>query len=261
MGPLQEMLEQIDWSGHGDDWKTIIEDQDLTSADSGQRELIKLVDGRARYAERTIFSGLDFSVRDYQHTLISGPNGAGKSTLLGLVTGDHQDCYTNELYLFGNRRGSGESIWQIKKDMGIVSPALHREHYVPGNCLQIVASGFFDSIGLYRKPTQRQIDQARAWLGVIGLEAVQKTPFRRVGFAEQRLVLIARALIKLPKLLVLDEPTQGLDDANRARLLDFLEVIADRRVSTIVYVSHRRDEFRSFFLQHIDFEQLGSGHS
>ena len=256
MGPLEEMLEQIDWAGNGDDWKTILEDQGQGSAGSGQCELITLVDGHARYGERTIFSGLDFRVREGQHTLVTGPNGAGKSTLLGLVSGDHQDCYCNELYLFGNRRGSGESIWEIKKEMGIVSPALHREHYVPGSCLQIVASGFFDSIGLYRRPTQRQVEQARAWLGVVGLGELQKTPFRRVGFAEQRLVLIARALIKLPKLLILDEPTQGLDDANRKRLLDFLEVIADRRISTIVYVSHRRDEFRSFFRQHIDFEQL-----
>ncbi len=257
-GRLAEMLEQIERTGNGEEWKTILEDQDRTSAGSGHRELIKLVDGHARYGERLIFSGLDFRVRERQHTLVSGPNGAGKSTLLGLVTGDHQDCYTNELYLFGSRRGSGESIWEIKKEMGIVSPALHREHYVPGNCIQIVVSGFFDSIGLYRRPTQRQIEQARAWLGVVGLGALEKTPFRRVGFAEQRLVLIARALIKLPKLLILDEPTQGLDDANRSRLLDFLELIAERRISTIVYVSHRRDEFRSFFRQHIDFDRLGS---
>lgn len=257
-GRLADVVEQIERIGNGEEWKTIIEDQDQISAGSGHRELIKLVDGHARYGERTIFSGLDFSVRERQHTLVSGPNGAGKSTLLGLVTGDHQDCYTNELYLFGNRRGGGESIWEIKKEMGIVSPALHREHYVPGNCMQIVASGFFDSIGLYRRPTQRQIEQARAWLGVIGLGALQKTPFRRVGFAEQRLVLIARALIKMPKLLILDEPTQGLDDANRSRLLDFLEVIVDRRISTIVYVSHRRDEFRPFFRQHIEFDHLDS---
>ncbi len=190
-----------------------------------------------------------------QHTLVTGPNGAGKSTLLALVTGDHPDCYTNELYLFGSRRGSGESIWQIKKEMGIVSPALHREHYIPGNSLQIVVSGFFDSIGLYCRPTEPQRELARSWLRVIGLSGLEKTPFRNLGYGEQRLVLIARALIKTPKLLVLDEPTHGLDDANRANLLNFLELVVDRQISTIVYVSHRRDEFRDFFRQHISFDR------
>lgn len=140
--------------------------------------------------------------------------------------------------------------------MGIVSPALHREHYVPGNCLQIVVSGFFDSIGLYRKPSEQHRELANSWLQVIGLSSLATTPFRTLGYGEQRLVLIARALIKMPKLLVLDEPTHGLDDANRANLLDFLELVVEKKISTIVYVSHRRDEFRRFFKQHLRFDQL-----
>jgi len=253
-GARAEIIKQIDNRSHGDDWNQILGNCENREEDDGFAELVRLVNGQAGYGDRTIFSDFDFSVDRGQHTLISGPNGAGKSTLLGLVTGDHPDCYTNELYLFGKRRGSGESIWQIKKEMGIVSPALHREHYIPGNSLQIVVSGFFDSIGLYRRPTDQQKELARSWLGVIGLSALQKTPFRNLGYGEQRLVLIARALIKTPKLLVLDEPTHGLDDANRANLLDFLELVVDKRISTVVYVSHRRDEFRSFFRQHISFD-------
>ena len=254
-GRRAEIIEVIDSHVDGDDWGQILEVRENAAVDNDGEELIRLVDGQARYGERAIFSNFDFRVTSRQHTLISGPNGAGKSTLLGLITGDHPDCYTNELFLFGRRRGSGESIWQIKKDMGIVSPALHREHYIPGNSLQIVVSGFFDSIGLYRRPTDQQKDLARSWLGVIGLSALEKTPFRNLGYGEQRLLLIARALIKMPKLLILDEPTHGLDDTNRAHLLDFLELVVDKRISTIVYVSHRRDEFRSFFRQHISFDQ------
>jgi molybdate transport system ATP-binding protein len=255
-GSVGEVRGRIESKQNNGDWKLIIEDFQENNLGAGEVELIRLVDGHARYGERTIFSGFDFVVKQHQHTLISGPNGAGKSTLLGLVTGDHQDCYTNELYLFGNRRGSGESIWDIKKEMGIVSPALHREHYIPGNCLHIVVSGFFDSIGLYSKPTPYQLERAAAWLSVIGLASLQQKPFRTVSYGEQRLILIARALIKMPRLLVLDEPTHGIDDANRARLLDFLELIVERRISTIVYVSHRRDEFRDFFRQHVDFGRL-----
>jgi molybdate transport system ATP-binding protein len=140
--------------------------------------------------------------------------------------------------------------------MGIVSPALHREHYIPGNSLHIIVSGFFDSIGLYRRPSNQQWELARAWLGVLGLSALEKEPFRTLGYGEQRLLLIARALIKMPKILVLDEPTHGLDDANRAHLLDFLELVVDRQISTIIYVSHRRDEFRTFFRQHINLEPV-----
>lgn len=255
-GPKEELLVKIDASSNGNGWQEILQQRAESGEEATPSELIRLVNGQARYGKQTIFSGLDFTVNQHEHTLISGPNGAGKSTLLGLVTGDHPDCYTNELYLFGRRRGSGESIWQIKKEMGIVSPALHREHYVPGNSAQIVVSGFFDSIGLYRRPTERQRELARSWLEVIGLGALETTPFRSLGYGEQRLVLIARALIKIPKLLVLDEPTHGLDDANRAHLLDFLELVVDKRISTIIYVSHRRDEFRRFFRQHLEFDQL-----
>ncbi len=253
-GARDQILERIENKVNGADWKIILETGNRTAGE-GADELIRLVNGHARYGERTIFTGLDFSVKQGQHTLITGPNGAGKSTLLGLVTGDHPNCYTNELYLFGNRRGSGESIWQIKKEMGIVSPALHREHYVPGNCRQIVMSGFFDSIGLYSRCTIQQQELAGSWLSVIGLGDRQRTPFRSLSYGEQRLVLIARALIKMPQLLVLDEPTQGLDDANRANLLNFLELVVDKQISTIVYVSHRQDEYRSFFRQHIEFDR------
>ena len=254
-GMRAEMCAHIDDSNAGDDWGLILDNPGNNEKDGACEDLVRLVNGQARYGDRVIFSNFDFSVTRGQHTLISGPNGAGKSTLLGLITGDHPDCYTNELYLFGRRRGTGESIWQIKQEMGIVSPALHREHYIPGNALQIVVSGCFDSIGLYCRPAEHQWELARSWLGVIGLSGLQSKPFRSLGYGEQRLVLIARALIKMPKMLVLDEPSHGLDDANRSHLLDFLELVVEKRISTILYVSHRRDEFRQFFRQHIRFDR------
>ncbi len=228
---------------------------DLETAENGSQSaeiLVSLKNGQARYGKRVIFSGLDFVVEKGGHTLITGPNGAGKSTLLAIISGDHSDCYANDLHLFGIRRGSGESIWDLKKNMGIVSPDLHRNHYIPGNTLQIVISGFFDSIGLYRNYTQAQERQARQWLKRLGLEDLEKKPFRQLTFGEQRLILIARALIKMPKLLLLDEPTQGLDDVHRDNLLQFLERVAEAKLSTILYVSHRQDEYRDFFRQHLE---------
>lgn len=214
-------------------------------------ELVNLRDGFAHYGRHLLFEHLDLRIDTGCHTLVTGPNGSGKSTLLQLITGDNPKCYANDLRIFGIQRGSGESIWELKRDMGIVSPDLHRNYRAPGTTRQVVLSGLFDSIGLYRQPTGVQERRAMQWLEWIGLAGRAAQPFRRLGFAEQRLVLIARALIKLPRLLILDEPTQGLDGRNRAGLLDFLEQIAADRISTILYVSHRQDEYRPFFRQHI----------
>ncbi|MEE4239937.1 MAG: ATP-binding cassette domain-containing protein [Desulfopila sp.] len=214
--------------------------------------LVQLRDGFARYGNQLVFKDLQLTISSYQHTLITGPNGSGKSTLLQIISGDNQNCYGNTLEIFGKKRGSGESIWDLKKDMGIVSPDLHRNYYVPGSALQAVLSGLFDSIGIYRQVTEKQKAQAMQWLEMIGLGEKALLPFRRLSYGEQRLCLIARALIKMPRLLILDEPTQGLDQYNRSNLLDFLEKIALQKRSTIIYAGHRKDEYRPFFQLHID---------
>ena len=221
---------------------------------SEKNEIISLRNGFARFGELAVFEGLDLQIHDGSHTLVTGPNGCGKSTLLQIITGDNPKCYANDLRVFGRRRGSGESIWELKYQMGIVSPELHRNYRAPGTARQVVLSGLFDTIGLYRQVTALQEQQARHWLDWLNLTGKASFSFRRLSFAEQRLVLIARALIKFPRLLVLDEPTQGLDDGNRKKLLDLLDRIADRQICTILYVSHRQDEFRPFFQQHVRLE-------
>ncbi len=228
--------------------------ESATTRHSQKNELIYLKDGFASYGDKKLFSGLDLKIFTGDHTLITGPNGCGKSTLLDIITGDSPKCYANNLRIFGKKRGSGESIWEIKQNMGIISPALHREHRIPGSALQVVLSGLFDSIGLYSKVSSTEIKIATRWLAWLSLEEKSNIPFRRLTFAEQRLVLIGRALIKRPKLLILDEATQGLDDVHRNSLLDLLEDVADKKISTIIFVSHRKDEQRSFFGQHIQLD-------
>ena len=215
--------------------------------------LVTLRQGFARYGEVSVFSDLDLTINPGDHTLITGPNGCGKSTLLQLITGDHPLCYANDLTLFGRRRGSGESIWDLKRQMGIVSADLHRNHRVAGSALAIVLSGLFDSIGLYTRPSAAQQQLARRWLQRLGLGDRAERAFRQLSYGEQRLILLARALIKVPRLLILDEPTQGLDEANRVALLDFLSEIAKEELATILFVSHRPDEFRDFFSQQVRF--------
>ncbi|MCE9958737.1 ATP-binding cassette domain-containing protein, partial [Aeromonas rivipollensis] len=141
----------------------------------------------------------------------------GKSTLLALITGDHPQGYSNDLRLFGVRRGSGESIWEIKRHIGLVSPALHLDYRVHCSVQTVILSGFYDSIGLYTRPGDRQLALANQWLALLGLkdQGALPLPFHALSFGQQRLVLIARALVKHPPLLILDEPLQGLDPLNR----------------------------------------------
>ena len=213
--------------------------------------LVKLNKGKVHYNGVNVFENLDVCIKPLQHTLITGANGSGKSTLMQLITGDCTQCYSNDIHVLGYKRGSGESIWELKQHMGIVSAELHRQYRVNGDLLTVVLSGFYDSIGLYQQPEHHQIEIAQQWLAKIGLLAYQNSSFRSLSYGEQRLALIARALIKSPYLLILDEPTQGLDELNRHRILNFLEHLAEQKHSTMLLVSHRKDEFLPIFKQHI----------
>jgi len=218
--------------------------------------LVELVNGKVNYGETVIFKNLGLTVAQGHHTLLTGRNGSGKSTLLSLLTGDHPQCYGNTLTVLGLKRGSGESIWELKKQIGIVSPGLHRDHRVPGSALDIAVSGFFDSIGLYDEPTALQIAHGRRWLALVGMENKSEVPFKHLSYGEQRLVLVARALVKQPALLILDEPTQGLDDVNRHRVMFFLEHLSTQHRTTILMASHRQDEQLPLFHQHLDLDSF-----
>lgn len=212
--------------------------------------LVQLIGGHVSHGEQVVFEGLDFSVFAGQHTLIEGPNGAGKSTLLEMITGDHPQAYSNDLHLFGRRRGSGETVWDIKKNVGIVSSRLHRDYRVGGSVEEVLLSGLFDSIGVYQTPEPSDRARARAWLAWLDLGLAPGAAFRELSFGQQRLVLIARAAIKVPPLVVMDEPTSGLDPDNRLRALDLVESLCTQKKSTVLMVTHRPDE-RAFWQDHI----------
>ena len=208
---------------------------------------------RVQYGDTVQFEKFDWELKPGEHTIITGPNGAGKSTLLQLLSGDHPQCYSNDLRIFDFQRGTGESIWEIKKHIGIISAALHRDYRAPGNALTTVVSGFYDSIGLYHHATEAQRKLALQWLEVMGLRDQANTYFRQLSWGQQRLVLIARGLIKQPTLLILDEPTQGLDDINRHLVLAFIERLAALERTTLLFVSHRQDERLDLFKKRIHF--------
>jgi molybdate transport system ATP-binding protein len=217
--------------------------------------LVELARGCVRYGDQVVFENLDFTVRAGQHTLVEGPNGSGKTTLLEMVTGDHPQAYSNDLHLFGRRRGTGETVWDIKKNLGLVSSRLHRDYRVGGSLEEVVLSGLYDSIGVYLVPQPSHRARARAWLEWLQLGVPPDSSFRDLSFGQQRLVLVARAAIKVPPLVVLDEPTEGLDADNRLRVLELVASLCTQRKSTVLLVTHREDE-RAFWRERVGGEIL-----
>ncbi len=191
-----------------------------------------------RYGDKVILDTINWQVKKGECWSISGPNGAGKSTLLSLITADNPQAYANDIYLFGRKRGSGESIWDIKRNIGYVSPELHLYFEQGMNCFQVIASGLFDTIGLFRQLSAEQENITEEWLRLFSLQQYTYKPLQQLSLGQQRKVLLARALVKNPPLLVLDEPCQGLDGEQTRYFSQFVDHIYKSFGTTILYVSH-----------------------
>jgi molybdate transport system ATP-binding protein len=204
--------------------------------------LVEIRDASVRYTGNLVFEHLDWRIEAGQHWQLTGPNGSGKTCLLNLITGDHPQCYSNDIFVCGFQRGHGESIWDIKQYIGYVSSNLHWDYRVSISCKNVIISGFYDSIGLYVKATDLQNEIAEQWLQVLGFEDRRDQPFRQFSHGDQRLLLIARAMVKHPALLILDEPCFGLDDMSRQLVLALIERICAGTESTVIYVNHHAQD-------------------
>jgi molybdate transport system ATP-binding protein len=200
--------------------------------------LVKLTDLTIKYDEFVLIDKLNWTIEPNQHWQLSGPNGAGKTAVLSIITGDHPQCYNNDILVFGFQRGQGESIWQIKQFIGYVSTALQWEYRVQISLRNVIISGFYDSIGLYSKASDRQKSIADQWLALLGMSDRADQPFQKLSYGDQRLLLIARAMVKHPPLLILDEPCLGLDDINRQLVLALIEKICAGSETAVIYVNH-----------------------
>lgn len=198
-----------------------------------------------RYGERTILKELDWTVMCGEKWALSGENGAGKSTLLSLVCADNPQSYACDISLFGRKRGTGESIWEIKKHIGYVSPEMHRAYLKNLPTIDIVASGLHDSIGLYKRSHEEEIAKCAFWLDIFGILDLKDRNFLQLSSGEQRLVLLARAFVKDPELLILDEPLHGLDMRNRRLAKDVIETFCQRKDKTLIMVTHYQNELPS----------------
>lgn len=192
-----------------------------------------------QYGDKKILNNLTWTVAPHQHWWIKGPNGAGKSTLLSIITGDHPQAFANKVRLFGKQRGTGETIWDIKKNIGYVSSQLHMDYRVNCSALDVVLSGFFDSIGVYQQAPNALQLKAMEWLGRLNLAQSAKKPFKTLSWGQQRLLLITRAMVKHPPILILDEPLQGLDGINRKLVKQFIEQLVRNSQTQLLFVSHQ----------------------
>ena len=208
-------------------------------------EIIRCTGVTIRYGDRTILRGFDWTVHEGERWALTGENGSGKSTLLSLVCADNPQSYACDISLFGHRRGSGESIWDIKKHIGYVSPEMHRAYRKNIAALEIVASGLFDTVGMFMHLTDDQIDTCHFWMRVFGIEDLAERPYLRLSSGEQRLCLLARAFVKDPELLILDEPMHGLDLHRCSRVKDIIDTFVRRPHKTLVMVSHYETELPS----------------
>ena len=195
------------------------------------------------YGERMILDALDWTVREGEHWALTGANGSGKSTLLSLICADNPRAYACDIELFGRPRGSGETIWDIKRNIGYVSPELHRAFQVDAPALDIVASGLFDTEGLFRHPSGEQYACARRWMAEFGIEDLAEKPFLRLSSGQQRLCLVARAFVKDPRLYVLAEPLHGLDEPQRRRVKSLLDRFCGAPGKTLLMVTHYPEEY------------------
>lgn len=203
--------------------------------------LIQFKNVTVQYEDRVIVNNICWQINAGEFWQLIGPNGSGKTTLLSLITGDNPKSYGQDLILFGKRKGTGESVWSIKEKIGYFTSSMTDLFSRHTSVEQMIISGFFDSIGLYTKPSGRQLKLAHEWLALIGMLHQKQTAFYTLSLGQQRMIMIARAMVKHPPLLILDEPTVGLDDDNVALVTALINKITVESKTAILYVSHRAE--------------------
>ena len=203
---------------------------------------VKMENVNLYYQDHTVFENFSWTWPTGEHWQVSGPNGSGKSTLVKLIVGEHLQAYSNRVWIFGKRRGSGENIRDLRKRIGIVTPELQMNYRQKITGRKVVYSGFNDSIGYYESISKKQKEMAENWLNQFGLLEIAETSYLNMSYGQQRLFLLARAMVKSPEILLLDEPCQGLDPYQRTKLINEINVLGRSKATQILYISHQFED-------------------
>jgi molybdate transport system ATP-binding protein len=217
--------------------------------------LVEMLAVKVRYGRHLVLSHVDWSVRKGENWLVHGPAGAGKTSLLKLITGENLQSYANDIFLFGRKKGSGESVWDIKERMSWVSADL-QSHY-PANVkgAHVVCSGFFDSIGLYQTATAAQRQQAQKVISALGIDELSTKTFGHLSHGQKQMLLIARAIVKPPLLLLLDDPCEGLDVANRRKIMEIIGLIGCNTPTTVIYATNDDSDLPPCFTHRLHLDR------
>lgn len=232
-------LHPIDTTNHYQKIQADLIPKAINHFDGKENILVDMKGISVSYDERPIIDSIFWTIRQGEFWQLIGPNGSGKSTILSMITGENPKGFGQELYLFGKKKGSGESVWDIKKNIGIFSTSMTHLFKRNDTLEQMILSGFFDSIGLYTQPSILQKQIADQWLSAIQISHLRNKKFNQLSLGLQRVVLIVRAVLKHPPLIILDEPLEGLDDVNSALVIDLINILLQETNMTIIFVSHR----------------------
>jgi len=206
------------------------------------QQIIAMKNIHVKYGENVILDNVNWQVNPGERWALLGHNGAGKSTLLSLINGDNPQAYANDIVLFDRKRGSGESIWDIKKNIGFVSPELHQYFPTDNSCLQVIESGYYDTLGLFRPGNKDRAEVALRWMKALEIDKHARVLLKNVPASVQRLCLLARALIKNPPLLIFDEPCQGMDTHQQQHFKKLVDAVCGLSKVTLIYVTHYQHE-------------------
>jgi molybdate transport system ATP-binding protein len=204
--------------------------------------IVKMNNVHIQYGDKVILDKINWQITPGERWALLGPNGAGKSTLLSLINGDNPQAYANDIVLFDKKRGTGESIWDIKSKIGFVSPELHQYFPTDNSCLQVIESGYYDTLGLFRQSSKSKADTALRWMKALEIDKYARVLLKNIPASAQRLCLLARALIKNPDLLIFDEPCQGLDAHQQHHFKTLVDTICSMSNVTLIYVTHYQKE-------------------
>lgn len=203
--------------------------------------IVELRNCSVSYGDRKILNNINWTVNAGESWALCGPNGSGKSTLLSLITADNPQAYRCDIRLFGRRRGSGESIWDIKRNLAYVSPEMHTCFNGGASTVEsIVAHGLHDCVGDFKKLTKHELSLSMQWLSLMEMAHLSTRHFNTLSAGEQRMVLLARTFIKRSPLLILDEPLHGLDPDNCRTVKSIVRLLAEH--SALIYITHNPDE-------------------
>lgn len=233
---------------------TAVTAQKLGDQPASSHPVVEFRDVSIRYGQRTILNNLSWTVNEGEHWALSGRNGSGKSTLLSLICGDNPQAYACDISLFGRQRGSGESIWEIKRRIGYVSPELHRSYLRNLPVISIIASGLKDTVGLYSKYNEEEEQQCLQWMQRFEIEELAHRSFLEISSGEQRLALVCRAFVKNPDLLILDEPMHGLDMQRQQLTKNIINDYCAQPHKTLIMVTHYKEELPTCIDHNINLE-------